>query len=126
MADNADAFIAALKAKDFATVISTVKKFGPEVEADASPCKTDPTYKDVADQWDHEKAIKDAANADSDFSYKLMQSAMKNMAAIKADFKDATTKWDAGDYYGAGQAMGDCEKLALAPWWNTPYSEFLQ
>jgi len=39
------------------------------------------------------------------------------MATIKADIKDATTKWDSGDYYGAGQAVGNLEKLILAQWY---------
>ena len=42
------------------------------------------------------------------------------MSTIKADIKDATTKWDSGDYYGSGQAVGNLEKLVLAPWWATP------
>ena len=44
------------------------------------------------------------------------------MATIKADVKDATTKWDAGQYYEAGQSVGNLEKVVLAPWWNTPVS----
>ena len=72
LADNADAFIAALEDKDVKTVIAMAKKFGPEVEADSAPCKTDPAYKDVADQWDHEQAIVKAARADSDLTYKLL------------------------------------------------------
>jgi len=44
------------------------------------------------------------------------------MATIKADIKDATTKWDAADYYGSGQAVGNLEKLVFAPWMDTPVS----
>ena len=67
LADNTNAFIAALEAKDWSTVASTVKKFTPEVEADADVCHNDPTYQNVDDQWDHEEAIVKAFRADPDW-----------------------------------------------------------
>ena len=48
------------------------------------------------------------------------------MPTIKTDSKDAEAKWDAGDYYGAGQVFGSLEKLLLEPWWTTSETEFLQ
>ena len=44
LADNTAAFIAALEDKDWSTVAATIKKFTPEVEADADVCHNDPTY----------------------------------------------------------------------------------
>jgi len=38
------------------------------------------------------------------------------MATLKADAKDALTKWSSADYYGAGQAVGSLEKIVFAPW----------
>jgi hypothetical protein len=67
LADNTNAFIAALEDKDWSTVMSTVKEFLPEVETDAHVCHTDPTYQAVDDQWDHEEAIVKAAKADPDW-----------------------------------------------------------
>ena len=67
LADNTNAFIAALEDKDWSTVVSTVKEFLPEVEADASVCHHDPTYQNVDDQWDHEEAIVKAFRADPDW-----------------------------------------------------------
>ena len=67
LADNTNAFIAALEDKDWSTVAATVKKFVPEVEADADVCHNDPTYQNVDDQWDHEEAIVKAFRADPDW-----------------------------------------------------------
>ena len=122
LADNTNAFIAALEDKDWATVVATVKKFTPEVEADADVCHNDPTYQNVDDQWDHEEAIVKAFRADPDWQLKILKIVRTSMSTIKADIKDATTKWDSGDYYGAGQAVGNLEKVVLAPWMNTPVS----
>jgi len=114
LADSTNAFIAALEAKDWSTVMSTVKQFTPEVEADADVCHNDPTYQNVDDQWDHEECIVKNFRADPDWQIHMIGVLRGNMATIKADIKDATTKWDAADYYGAGQAVGNLEKLVLA------------
>ena len=44
MADDTDAFIQDLKNHDWSDVEATVKKFTPEVEADADVCHNDPQY----------------------------------------------------------------------------------
>ena len=39
----------------------------------------------------------------------------------------AETKWNAADYYGAGQAVGSVEKILFAPWESgCAKAEFLQ
>ena len=49
------------------------------------------------------------------------------MADIKTDAAAAETKWNAGDYYGAGQAVGSLESIIFAPWAaGCTKAEFLQ
>ena len=45
---------------------------------------------------------------------------------IKRNIADAQSKWDAGDWYGSGLAVGKVEAIALRPWMNQMGDEFLQ
>ena len=52
MADSCNSFIASIEAKDWSTVVQTIKDFTPEVETDVQPCKDDDKYKPVMDAYD--------------------------------------------------------------------------
>ena len=67
MADSCDAFIAAIEAKNWSTVESTIKEFTPEVMTDVQPCKDDAQYQDVMDAYDNQEHIIKAARADPDW-----------------------------------------------------------
>ena len=45
-----------------------------------------------------------------------MKATLHSKDEIKANIADAEAKWDAGDYYNSGVAIGKIEKIALAPW----------
>ena len=67
MADSCDAFIAAIEAKNWSTVTSTIKEFTPEVLTDVQPCKDDDKYKPVMDQYDNQEHILRDARHDPDW-----------------------------------------------------------
>ena len=126
LADHTDAFIQALKDKDWATVKSTVTELEPEAIQDANTCHTDPQYKQVDDAYSYqEKVVKDA-RADPDWQLKTIKNVRQHMAEIKANAADAETKWNAGDYYGAGQAIGKVDAILFAPWMGKGDDLFLQ
>ena len=54
IADDTDAFIAAIKAKDWANVKGIFAADRPQALDDASPCTTDPKYIDVSDAYDNQ------------------------------------------------------------------------
>ena len=124
LADQADAFIAAIKEKDWATVKSTVVALEPEAVTDAHTCHTDPQYKAVDDAYNSQEAVVKAAKNDPDWQIKAIKAIKPHFAEIKGFSADAQTKWAAGDYYGAGQAIGSIDKIIFAPW--APTSSFLQ
>ena len=116
MADSCDAFIGAIEKKDWKTVTSTIKEFTPEVMTDVQPCKDDDQYKDVMDQYDYQEKVLKAARHDPDWQIKALRAVLPHKADVKAYVADAEAKWDAGDYFNAGVAMGKIEAIALAPW----------
>ena len=124
LADQTDAFIAAIKEKDWATVKSTVVALEPEAVTDAHTCHTDPQYKDVDAAYNAQELVVKNAKNDPDWQLKAIKAIKPHFAEIKASAADAQTKWAAGDYYGAGQAIGSIDKIIFAPWETT--SSFLQ
>lgn len=126
LADQTDAFIAAIKDRDWATVKSTVEKLEPEAVQDANTCHTDPQYKAVDDAYNTQGKVVKAAKNDPDWQLKVIKAIRPHFAEIKADAADAQTKWAAGDYYGAGQAIGNIDKFVFAPWMTAATEEFLQ
>ena len=115
LADNADAFIAAVEQKDLETIKATIKKFTPQVKEDIKPCET-PQYQDVHDRYNDEEHLVQAIHADPDYQLKLARAAVPHMKDIKANIADFQTKWDSGDYYGSGVAVGNIEKMITTPW----------
>ena len=124
LADHTDAFIAAIKARDIDTVKETIKELEPEAVKDAGACHTDPQYKAVDDAYTAQEKVVVAAKNDPDWQIKAIRAIKPHFAEIKSLAGDAQTKWNAGDYYGAGQAIGTIDKYLFAPW--ETQAEFLQ
>ena len=121
MADSCNSFITSIEAKDWATVESTIKEFTPEVMTDVQPCKDDDKYQDVMDQYDNQEHILRAARADPDWQIKAIRAVLPHKSDVQAYIADAEAKWDAGDYFNSGVAIGKIEAIALKPW--TPSAE---
>ena len=124
MADDTDAFIQELKDHDWSDIKATIEKFTPEAEKDASVCHHDAQYQLVDDQYDREECLVKAFRADPDWQLKLLKIVRTSMKDIKADAAAAETKWNAGDYYGSGQAYGNLNNIIYKPWMEA--DEFLQ
>ena len=118
MADSCDSFIASVEKKDWKTVEATIKEFVPEVEVDIKPCldQNKPEYKPVADQYYLQQHTVMAARNDPDWQIKILKATLHSKKDIKAYMADAEAKWDAGDYFNSGVAIGKIEAIALAPW----------
>jgi len=67
LADHTTAFIAALEAKDWKTVASTVKELEPEAVTDAKTCHDDPKYANVEANYSKEQDTVKAFRADPDW-----------------------------------------------------------
>ena len=121
MADSCDAFITAIEKKDWSTVKSTIQEFVPEVEVDISACldQNAPEYKPVADQYYIHQHTVMAARKDPDWQIKILRATLPHKGDIQAYIADAEAKWDAGDYFNSGVAMGKVEAIALSPWPQT-------
>ena len=116
MADSCDSFIESIEKKDWSTVEKTIQEFVPEVEVDIKPCKDDPKYQSVMDQYYLHQHTVGAARKDPDWQVKILKATLHSKDQIKAYIADAETKWDAGDYFNSGVAIGKIEAIALAPW----------
>ena len=114
MADSIDDFITAIKAKDWTTVESTIKEFTPEVKPHVDNC--DDTSPIINSMYHNQEATVEAAKNDPDWQLKILKVVMKNKATITAGVADAESKWDSGDYFGAGEALGKIERMAADPW----------
>ena len=67
LADETDAFIAAIKDKDFDNIKSIVAAFEPQALVDAAPCMSNPAYKSVSDAYYGQQDLVVAAMADPDW-----------------------------------------------------------
>merc|ERR1712051_495645 len=115
LADETGALIAALEAKDVATIKSIVTSFEQEALDDESPCKVAP-YTAVDDAYYDQQDLVEAAMADPDWQMKAAKAIIPHRKQIKSLISDALTKFDAGDYYGSGQAVGQIDKMVFKPW----------
>ena len=125
IADATDAFIAALKAKDWTQVENTIKEFIPKTEDRVKACETD-QYSTIHHMYDNQSDTVKAAKADPDWQLKILKIVMKSKADITGGVADAETKWDSGDYYGAGEAIGKVERMVADPWFIPLPTSFLQ
>ena len=83
---------------------------------DVQPCKDDDKYKDVMDQYDYQEHVLKQARHDPDWQIKALRAVLPHKSDVQSYVADAEAKWDAGDYFNAGVAMGKIEAIALAPW----------
>ena len=116
LADETDAFIAAIKAKEWSTVMDTIKGDEAEAQDDAMVCTTDPKYIDVSDAYDNQVHTVERAMDDPDWQIHAAKAALPHRADIKANMSDAITNWDAGKWYEAGVAVGKIDAIALSFW----------
>ena len=116
IADDTDAFIAAIEAHDWSTVMGTIKGDEPAALEDADKCINDPAYVDVYDAYHAQQDNVEAAMADPDWQIKAGKALLPHRAEIKTNIKEATTQWNAGNYYEAGIAVGKIDAIVFAPW----------
>ena len=122
LADDSDAFIAAVKAKDFATVKSIVTKDSQRAQDDAAPCMSNPKYQAVADAYNYQIAVAEKAKNDPDWQLKALKCVKPHLAEIKQLTNDALDQWALGTdegYYQAGVKLGTVDKYALCAWENS-------
>ena len=114
-----------------------IKNIEPLAVADASECHSDPHYNIVDLQYSQEKILAEKMEADPEVLSKLEKAVSGRVEEIKGELKSAVEKWNTGDAYGAGLAIGHVEAIVSAPWApslssselthtkNTPGSSFL-
>lgn len=83
---------------------------------DAAPCENNPQYKAVNDAYHQQESLVKKAYHDPDWQLKASKAVFPHMKEVKQNFKDFQAKWNAGDYYGSGQAVGNVDKIVFAPW----------
>ena len=117
MADDTNAFIAAIKAKDFSTIKTFIATDEPMALVDTALCMSgDPRYAAIEKAYDFQSDIVKLAMADPDWQLHALAGIKGKIPEIKAHVAAATTKWDAADYYGAGQEIGAVDKIAFTYW----------
>mmetsp|Transcript_7270 Transcript_7270/g.10221 ORF Transcript_7270/g.10221 Transcript_7270/m.10221 type:complete len:176 (+) Transcript_7270:44-571(+) len=124
MADETDALIQALKDKKFDEVKDIVMKFEPKAIADTSKCMTDPKYADIKAAYENQAALVEKVKNDPDWQLHGIKSIRKSIPEIKESAKGAISKWNSGDYYGAGQEIGNIDAIVFSYWESN--SAFLQ
>ena len=126
LAAGIDAIIKDVEAKDYKSAITAAKGLVPNVQKDVDPCMKDDKYKDVQDAYNAEETVLKAVKADKSAKTKIITQATLHLRKIKSDATDMQTKFDAGDYYGAGQVAGEIEAIVLKPWMKNMEDSFLQ
>ncbi len=116
MADDIDGLFAAIEAKDFGSIKSIIMTNEPRAIADTSACMTDPKYAAVKKAYDYQEGLVKKAMADPDWQLHAAKGLRGHFAEIKTDVADALAKYNAGDYYGAGQVIGGVDKLVFTYW----------
>ena len=116
MADDIDGLFAAIEAKDFASIKAIVARNEPRAISDTSLCMSDPKYAAVKKAYDYQEAIVKNAMADPDWQLHAFKGIRGHICEIKTDVANAQTKYNAGDYYGAGQIIGGIDKLVFTYW----------
>ena len=124
IANDTDAFIAAIKAKDFGNIKSIIMGDEPLAIKDTEACMTDPKYAQIRKAEEFQQALVEKAMADPDWQLHALKGVKGHLDEIKQSAQDAIAAWDAGNYYGAGQKIGSIDKLVFT-FWETN-SAFLQ
>jgi len=116
MADDTDAFFAAIKAKDFNSIKSIILKDEPLAINDTSACINDPQYAAVAKAYDYQASLAKKAMADPDWQLHALKGLRGKLDWVKTTAQEAEAAWNSGDYYGAGQKIGAIDKLVFTYW----------
>ena len=116
MADDTDAFIKAIEAKDLTTIKAMVMKDEPLAIKDTEKCMSDPKYADIQKAYNYQYSIVKKAMADPDWQLHALKGIKGQLATVKQAAKDAVAAWNAGDYYTAGQKVGSVDKLVFTYW----------
>ena len=115
LADATDGLIKAVEAKDLDALKALYTEFHDQVEGDIAPCEAG-DYPEVDDAYHDQGDLVSAAKSDPNWQIKAMKALMPHMKEVKAGATAALSKWDSGDYYGAGQEIGKIDKIIFAPW----------
>ena len=126
LAAGIDTIIKDVEAKDYKSAVTAAKALVPNVQKDVDPCMKDDKYADVQAAYKAEETVGLAVKADSNAKTKIITQATLHALKIKKDAADLQTKFDSGDYYGAGQVAGEIEAIVLKPWMKSYNDEFLQ
>ena len=126
LAAGIDTIIKDVEAKDYKSAATAAKALVPNVQKDVDPCMKDDKYSDVQAAYKAEETVGLAVKADSNAKTKIITQATLHALKIKKDATDLQTKFDSGDYYGAGQVAGEIEAIVLKPWMKSYNDEFLQ
>ena len=121
LADDTDAFIAAIKEKDLDTIKKIVAEDEGIAQKDADKCVNDPTYKDVKAAYDYQISVVKKAKSDPDWQIHAIKDIKPHFAEIKQLGADAQTQWALGTddgYYNAGVNIGKIDKYVFAYWAN--------
>ena len=115
LAAGIDAIIKDIEAKDYKSAVTAAKALVPNVQKDIDPCMDD-KYSDVQAAYMKEVEVGLAVKDDANAKDKISIQAFRHALTIKKDSADLQSKFDAGDYYGAGQVAGEIEAIVLKPW----------
>ena len=125
IADDTDAFIAAIEAKDIGSIKSIVEGDEKLAIADASTCMTDPQYAEVAKAYNYQIDLVTRAVADPDWQLHAIKGLRPHIADIKGNTQAAIAAWNSGDYYGAGTKIGEIDNWVFT-YWEQNQAAFLQ
>lgn len=124
LSDDMNSWMQDVQNKDWKALAAISKQMEPLTSADAEPCMTDAQYAAVAADYKKSTDTEARARADPDAKKKLTKIVLAHLSNIQDIVADAFGKWNAGDYYGSGQAYGNLNNIIYKPWMEA--DEFLQ
>jgi len=116
MADDVDSLMAAIESKDFGSIKAIIAKDEPLAIKDTSLCMSDPKYAAIQKAYQYQEDIVKTAMADPDWQLHALKGIKGQISQIKDNATAALGKWNAGDYYGAGQLIGAIDKIVFTYW----------
>ena len=114
LADETDTIIQDIENKDWANIQAEIKKFTADVKPRVDNC--DDKSPVINSMYHNEEDTVKAVKNDPDWQLKILRIVMQSKADITTGVSAALTKWNSGDYYGAGEELGKIEKIVSAPW----------